>query len=406
MNFFTEHWSSHHLKISTMKGVFQKKAIQLWLLQRVTGSSENKGKMDRAPAIPGEEAVAESVSNKENFNQLTVRTSVMKLRKDLEVNEIYKLEHLCSKEHSDVLIGTDKSTGEQFAIKALKDKYQDNNRRQKVCRETDILSGLQHKNVISLKEYFEQNGTVYLATEFLSGGELNDAIRERRYNEETARQIFSQILNGIKYLHEVGVVHRDIKIQNLLLAEDKTVKIIDFGYAKRVQEEPSTPCGSPLCSAPEVIQNLNVHETEWKEYTPAVDLWSAGVALYVLLGGYYPFQPMENESAKVATEEVLDSICKGAFSFEDPVWNVISQNAKDLICDLLNTEADERPSAEEALQHPWIKEAGAQEAPPLPTLTLERKTLLYDSRHASLEGSAESTWALGDSHYLIECKLM
>jgi len=200
-----------------------------------------------------------------------------------------------------------------------------------------------------LKEYFEENNKVYLLTELLTGGELLDAVLEKgHYSEGDARLCFMKLLEGLAYLHTKKIAHRDLKLENLLLDRKddiSTVKIADFGLAKRAAESTmETICGTPQYVAPEVILGI-----PGNKYTFTVDLWSAGVILFILLGGYPPFYD-EHEP------RLFMKIRRGQYSFDDPVWAKVSDLAKDLIRKLLTTDPDKRLSADEALKHEWFKD--------------------------------------------------
>eukprot|EP01025_Chloroclados_australasicus_P018255 TRINITY_DN1946_c0_g2_i2.p1 TRINITY_DN1946_c0_g2~~TRINITY_DN1946_c0_g2_i2.p1 ORF type:complete len:675 (-),score=121.75 TRINITY_DN1946_c0_g2_i2:1748-3772(-) len=277
-----------------------------------------------------------------------------KLRTDARVRDCYKLGRtLGTGGFAVVKLAVDKITGEEYACKIMAlppvgvRVGEDENSREDIFKEIDILCGLEHENVVYLKEYFEENNKVYLITELLLGGELLEAVIERgTYSEADARTCFVQLLRGIRYLHQHKIVHRDLKLENLLLAapDDIThVKIADFGLAKKVAEQQmQTICGTPQYVAPEIIMgNRDL------EYGPAVDMWSAGVVLFILLGGYPPFY---HESEAV----LFEIIRKGLFKFDDPVWEEVSDQAKDLISKLLVVNPNKRLSAGEALQHPWL----------------------------------------------------
>ena len=225
------------------------------------------------------------------------------------------------------------------------------NRKGEVANEIRILTSLQHANVIAMKEYYEENNKVYLVTELLSGGELLPAVADRfDYSEGHARVCFSQILNGISYFHSKGVTHRDIKSDNILLAGSQGfshIKIIDFGVAnlKTANHPMTTHVGSPLYTAPEMLSN-RLDAT----YTSAVDLWSAGVLLFFLLGGRPPFDYTKNGDIYAAIKRV-------EFSFEAAPWERVSENGKDLVSKLLVLDPEKRLSATEALNHPWFTNA-------------------------------------------------
>jgi len=154
-------------------------------------------------------------------------------------------------------------------------------------REIDIMKKLQHPNIIQLMEVVDTPDTLYLVLEFVSGGELFDAIVNKgSYSETDAAKIVRQIMEAIQYVHSLGIAHRDLKPENLLLSGEEGkadfIKIADFGLSKDFGEEQlSTSCGTPDYVAPEVLMG--------EPYDKSVDIWSIGVITYVLLCGFPPF---------------------------------------------------------------------------------------------------------------------
>ncbi|KAF6261155.1 kinase-like domain-containing protein [Scenedesmus sp. NREL 46B-D3] len=270
---------------------------------------------------------------------------VCKKRIDCKVKDAYKLgKTLGTGGFAIVKLATDRKTGEQFAVKIMTlppagvEPGDNENTREDIFKEIDILCGLNHENVVYLKEYFEEGNKVYLITELVTGGELLEAVLQRgSYSEGEARLAFVQLLRGIQYLHSKHAA---------------AVKIADFGLAKQSADAMSTVCGTPQYVAPEVIQG-----TSGTVYGPAVDMWSSGVVLFILLGGYPPFWS-ENEPA------LFEQIRRGKFSFDDPVWDVISHSAKDLITKLLAVHPNQRLTAAQCLDHPWVT-AGSVPSNPL-----------------------------------------
>mmetsp|Transcript_31973 Transcript_31973/g.75979 ORF Transcript_31973/g.75979 Transcript_31973/m.75979 type:complete len:327 (+) Transcript_31973:241-1221(+) len=253
-----------------------------------------------------------------------------------------------------VKLATEKATGTEWACKIMtlpkegQAVSEEENSREDIFYEIDILCRLQHESVMYLKEYFEEEDKVFLITELLTGGELLDAVIDRGYyTEEDARQVFVQLIKGIKYLHSKNIVHRDLKLENLLLAgkdDITTIKIADFGLAKRAMNGyMETVCGTPQYVAPEVIKPI-----PGVVYGPECDLWSAGVVLFTILAGYPPFY---NEN----TPALFRQIRKGAFSFDDPVWDDVSDDAKDLIRKLLTVSPEDRLTTDGALNHKWCR---------------------------------------------------
>mmetsp|Transcript_38638 Transcript_38638/g.109276 ORF Transcript_38638/g.109276 Transcript_38638/m.109276 type:complete len:369 (-) Transcript_38638:409-1515(-) len=254
----------------------------------------------------------------------------------------------------------DLSTGEPVAIKIVDtEKYQIGD--QSLEREIDVLCKVDHPNCIKLHAVYHTGRNVYIVTELVYGGELLDRITETgNYSEKVAAKLLQQILLGVRYLHSRGIVHRDLKLENLVLVNrrhDSPVKIADFGLSKILDPQTllKTICGSPQYVAPEV---LAVGESAY-DYTPAVDMWSVGVILFILLSGYSPF---DDDNDQILFEKIK----QGVYDTDDPVWDDVSDLGKDLVAKLLTVDASCRLSAVEALGHPWIQYAlsGQAEGPP------------------------------------------
>ena len=193
----------------------------------------------------------------------------------------------------------------------------------------------------------ESGRYICLVSDLMKGPDLQAALEERgSYTEEDARVILCQILEALKNMHESGVVHRDLKLENVLLpsAEHNTkIKIADFGMAaswSSSRPKMRKRCGTPAFVAPEVLP-------EDCEYDNKVDVWSAGVILYMLLSGCPPFWGRD-------IPHLLASIMDEALEFTDPAWELVTPAAKDLLRRMMTKEPSSRLSAEEALAHPWI----------------------------------------------------
>lgn len=244
---------------------------------------------------------------------------------------------------STVKVGISKETGEKLAIKIV-NKSAVKSKPEMLGNEVDILLRVEHPNVIALKDLFDTPERLMLCMEMVTGGELFDKIVEReQFTENQARNVMYQLLDALKYLHSLGIVHRDLKPENLLLAnehEDK-IKLADFGLSKIYSEEiMSTACGTPGYVAPEVLQ--------CDGYGQEVDLWSAGVIMYILLCGYPPFYNTNDA-------RLFDSIMAGEYEFHRPYWDRISEQAKNLIRKLLVVDYEKRITAEKALEDEWFK---------------------------------------------------
>jgi len=176
--------------------------------------------------------------------------------------------------------------------------------------------------------------------EFICGGDLLNFVRKRtKLNEPTAKFIFRQIIEGLQYIHSQNVVHRDIKLDNILIDLTNTVKICDFGVSRKIKkgEIMHDQCGTPAYIAPEIILGKGYEGF-------GVDIWSAGVVLYALLAGVVPFR---QKSMKLINQLIID----GKY---DEIEN-ISAEAKDLIRGILNTDPLKRLTIDQILNHEWLK---------------------------------------------------
>ncbi|CDJ52162.1 CAM kinase, CDPK family, putative [Eimeria brunetti] len=245
--------------------------------------------------------------------------------------------------YGSVCRAVNKSTKTVRAVKTISKSKVRNVKRFK--QEISIMKSLDHPNIIKLFETFEDHKNVYLVMELCRGGELFDRIIEQGYfSEAYACSLMRCILAALFYLHRHGIVHRDLKPENFMFLDkgkDAPFKIIDFGLATRFSNNSymSTRAGTPFYVAPQVLQG---------KYTYKCDMWSAGVILYILLCGYPPFHG-ENDA------EILARVKVGRYKFNEHDWKGVSSEAKDLVRKLMAFDPHQRLSAEQALNHPWIK---------------------------------------------------
>jgi serine/threonine-protein kinase Chk2 len=177
-------------------------------------------------------------------------------------------------------------------------------------------------------------------------------VKRKKLSNETTIRIMSQILDGLKYLHERDIIHRDIKLENILVSdeEEMDIRITDFGLSTIVGNDAFTDliCGTPSYVAPEI---LTAHRSE-RGYKQEVDLWSVGVILYICLCGYPPF------SVELAPPSLDEQIRSGRISFHSPYWDNVDPRAIDLIKRLLTVDPESRITVQETLEHPWINSIG------------------------------------------------
>lgn len=250
-----------------------------------------------------------------------------------------------------VVEGTNKKTGEKFAVKCIKKTMVEGDDIKLLRREIHIMKRVDHPNILKLFEVFEDDDEFYLVMELVSGKELFDKIVEKgQYSERDAANIVRQIVSAVEYLHDNGIAHRDLKPENLLSAgddEEEIIKIADFGFSKNFGEEKlMTSCGSPGYVAPEVLT--------CESYDKSVDMWSVGVIIYILLCGYPPFYA---DNAPALFKKIMDV----KYDFDDPSWDDVSEEAKDLIRNLLVKDPKKRLTAGEVAKSPWVKGESAQD---------------------------------------------
>jgi calcium-dependent protein kinase len=247
-----------------------------------------------------------------------------------------------------VVQGRHRLTGDERAIKRISKRQMQNMDR--LQQEIAIMKMMDHPNIISLFETYEDKLYIYLVMELCTGGELFDRIIDvGRFTEQEAAVVMQQILRGINYMHKrrpQSVCHRDLKPENLLFAnkgpiKDNLLKFIDFGLAKLVEPGKSmrTRAGTPYYVAPEVLSG---------SYNELCDSWSAGVIMYTLLCGYPPFHGRNDH-------DVLAKVRRGAFDFPQRDWKYISSDATQLITHMLKFKPQKRFTAQRALNHTWIR---------------------------------------------------
>ena len=241
-----------------------------------------------------------------------------------------------------VNIGLNILTGRIVAIKSFnKNNLSNEKAKKKILYETNLMRGLYHPAVTKILETFETDKYMLIIMEYISGGNLQNFVKKRRkLCEKTAKILFRQLIQGIKYIHSKGIVHRDIKLENILLDLNNIVKICDFGVGKITEKGHKLldQCGTPVYMAPEIIQG------EGYEGFP-VDIWSAGVALYIMLSGNIPFN-------RDKTHDLQSAIINLPYKKIDD----ISDNANDLLKNILEKDPTKRYTPDQILEHPWMLE--------------------------------------------------
>lgn len=216
-------------------------------------------------------------------------------------------------------------------------------------REIEMLARVKHPCIIKTYEIFEtSDGKVYIVTELGVQGDLLEFIKKRgAIPEDVARKMFYQLANAIKYCHELDIVHRDLKCENLLLDKEYNIKLTDFGFSKRVARDEDgrvvlskTFCGSAAYAAPEVLQGI--------PYQPKVyDIWSLGVVLFIMVCGSMPYDDSNiKKMLKLQKEHRVHF----------PRSKVLSVECKDLIYRMLQPDVSRRLCIDEVLMHVWMQD--------------------------------------------------
>lgn len=245
----------------------------------------------------------------------------------------------------------EKSTSIEYAAKFIKKRRLSSSRRgvsrEEIEREVNILREIQHSNIITLHDIFENKTDVILILELVSGGELFDFLAEKEsLTEEEATQFLKQILDGVQYLHSKRIAHFDLKPENIMLLDKNVpiprIKLIDFGIAHQIKagNEFKNIFGTPEFVAPEIVN-----------YEPLgleADMWSIGVITYILLSGASPF-------LGETKQETLTNISAVNYDFDEEYFSNTSELAKDFIRRLLVKDPKKRMTIDDSLEHPWIK---------------------------------------------------
>ncbi|KAM9148328.1 serine/threonine-protein kinase 33 isoform 3-T9 [Pangshura tecta] len=220
-------------------------------------------------------------------------------------------------------------------------------------REVSILKRVNHEHIIHLEEVFETPKRMFLVMELCEDGELKEILhRKGCFTENETRHIIQSLASAIAYLHKKDIVHRDLKLENILVKSSETdeenemklnIKVTDFGLAVQKaggsESMFQSTCGTPTYMAPEVI---SAHD-----YSQQCDIWSIGVIMYMLLCGDPPF-------IASSEEKLFELIKKGELHFINPIWQTVSEAAKHVLQLLLRVDPAHRITANELLDNLWI----------------------------------------------------
>ena len=267
------------------------------------------------------------------------------------------LQTLGEGEFGKVKLGVHRHFGEETAIKLIKremvaaaEEHQaDGSKTSKVEREISVLRLLRHPNIVHLYEVIESERYIGIMLEYGAGGELFDYILAQKcLQEREACRLFAQLVSGVSYLHRKKIIHRDLKLENLLLDRHRNVIITDFGFANnfsaRSNDLMATSCGSPCYAAPELVVQDGMY------VGAAVDVWSCGVILYAMLAGYLPFDDDPANPDGDNINMLYKYIMATPLSFPD----YITAEPRSLLQRMLVPDPAKRATLDEVMDHPWL----------------------------------------------------
>ncbi|XP_036425734.1 myosin light chain kinase, smooth muscle isoform X2 [Colossoma macropomum] len=338
--------TSYHIQelLSDRQYKFRVRAVNMYGIGEPSAESEPVTVGVQVEPEKKEEEAEAAVSDDDSDKDPEYRDVVIK--KDCSVKDFYDVEdRLGTGKFGQVFKVVEKSTKKVWAgkfIKAFSQKEKEN-----VRQEISIMNSLHHPKLVQCVDAFEGKSDMVMVMEMISGGELFERIVDEDF-ELTEREVIKymlQIIDGVQFIHKQGIVHLDLKPENIMCV-NKTgskIKLIDFGLARRLEDSGSLKVlfGTPEFVAPEVIN--------YEAISYPTDMWSIGVICYILVSGLSPFMG-DNDN------ETLANVTSATWDFEDEAFDEISDQAKDFISSLLKKDMKARLSCAQCLEHTWLKQ--------------------------------------------------
>lgn len=308
-----------------------------------------------APTNPLANTTGTSFHNDSSFGSQNSRYT---RKKPVTFGPYYVGSTLGEGEFGKVKLGWSKANGDssnmvvskQVAIKLIRREaiMKGSDKELKIYREINALKHLTHPNIVKLEEVLQNSKYIGIVLEYASGGEFYKYIqRKRRLKEPLACRLFAQLISGVYYMHCKGLVHRDLKLENLLLDKHGNLIITDFGFVNefsKYNELMKTSCGSPCYAAPELVVSTRPYEAR------KADIWSCGIILFAMLAGYLPWDddPQNPDGNDIA--KLYQYIVSTSLKFPE----YISPVARDLLRYMLVSNPAKRAALKVILKHEWL----------------------------------------------------